>query len=705
MRLFPYYLLLVVLIWNAVWSAQYSINHVIQSNEDKLRNLQQVNSEGPLRIYTSDGLLIGEYRKHKKSYIPLNELPHHLINSVLTQEDQYFWEHSGVSVRSLLRAARDFLSKGKIVSGGSTITMQLVKNLVLSPERSLTRKIKEILITRKVEDMYTKKEILEIYLNNIYFGKNCIGIGAAAQQYFGKLATDLTPSESIRLAITIRAPSIYHPGNETSYTISAFQSLSNKMLDQKLITQGQWNELQIPAITSKPAIPLSIKSLSYVRDLAYSKLVSDFGETVIGKGLDVTLTIDSKTQKVAEASLQWGLTAYERRSSSFYTIPESAKTIGNLIATQITSIGPYSITVSPLKGGKLINIFEEGLKSALIDNLQEDGLLTPGTLDDVFQIGDKLYIEKDPYRGWLVSTVPQADGSVTIIDHNTGEVKAIVGGFDYDSSQFNRATQAKRQIASTIKPFLYMLALEKGRDINSEIDLNLTHINEEWPFLINKNSTAKLTLKEALIQSNNQASVALLHEVGIDSFIDYMSRLDFDMQQYKPTHAMALGIYESNTYSMATAYSSLANGGRRIEPSIIKNISYRNSKSTKFNTDLCTSCINPKVNPAVFSRANDIKALLQEVVTSGTAKRAKLIHSKEVGGKTGTSNNAHDVWFSGFVNNLTISVWAGGDLAFDLGSGEYGSSIALPIWVEIAENLLAIEESNQDIHQAYPSSN
>lgn len=690
MRLMPYYLCLAIMTWNLVWTVEFTISQILSSHAEDMKEIKSYKSEGPLRIYTEDGVLIGEYGVVNREIVKLHDMPSHLINAILIQEDQDFWDHPGVNILSLGRAAKQLIENGKIVSGGSTITMQLVKNHVLSREKTFIRKLKEIIIALEIENLYTKKELLEAYINTIYLGERCFGVGAAAEHFFGKRASELTLAESIRLAITIKSPSLSHPNKHSSTIENQFHELADKMREAGTISKSDREALELPSTIDPKSNENQISSMNYIRDHIYQTLMNDFGESILSSGLDVRLTINSVHQKAAESALQWGLTTLERRSSYAATTPKNNKMVGNLIPVVVKSVNPFSLTVTSLIDGDVVTIFEEGLKWTL-PGAAKDELLEPGDIAQFYKKGDKIYVHKDPYRGWMVGNIPKANGSATMINHHTGEIKAMVGGFDYNTSQFNRAVDAKRQVASTIKPFLYMLALEKGMNIDSEIDLKLENIGEDWSF-IEKGVDKTIRLRDALIHSNNQAAVSVLAEIGISNFKDYLQRFGMDASNYEQTLALALGIYESNTLNMAHAYSLIANQGFNIKPYLIKEIKSRFAIEGASELSKCSECKKEQPSYREFSRASDIRNLLSDVVNYGTAKRAKLVKSNDIGGKTGTSNDAMDVWFSGFYEDITASVWVGGDKAFNLGEREYGSSVALPIWVEMMETLKSTKQ-------------
>jgi len=616
-------------------------------------------------VYDAKGRLYGTIGFQKRFYVTLDKIPKNVINAFIAIEDRNFWKHKGFDPVAILRAAYVNYKAGKIVQGGSTITQQLAKNLFLTPERTVWRKIKEILLAVKIERTFSKEKILELYLNQIYLGSGAYGVEAASQVYFGKHVWELSLEEAALLAALPKAPAYYNPFYHPERALKRRNLVLSAMLEQGYITRTQFEE----AVNK----PLNVKKHNkyrfsdYVLDMVKEYVFRKYGELAYKGNLKIYITIDKDYQEPAVKSLKEGLLRV-------------AKTIGIPFLPE----SEEDMKIAYEKEKKL-NRFKIG-KVYVAKILSYDGKIM-----EVEIHGRKFYgeIKNLPIKGHKyifirykgkrkVEIIPDLEGSLVSIDVKTGEIKALVGGRSYLYSQFNRATRALRQPGSAIKPIIYLGALLKGKTQISIIDASPKPYydpsrGKDWtPKNYDDKEYKNVTLRFALAHSINTASVNLLDEIGFKIVLDVGRKVGID--NLKPYYSLALGTIEVTPLKLTAAYQVFANLGVRCKPFFIKRIEDRNGNILEENKPECK-----EVLPAPETRV--LVDMLRAVVLEGTARRAKVLR-KVVAGKTGTTDDYQDAWFVGFSPHIVTGVWVGYDVKKSLGEHMSGARVALPIWID-----------------------
>lgn len=617
------------------------------------------------RVYDEKGRYYGSVGLQIRFYVPIEKIPPHVINAFVAAEDQNFWRHPGIDPLSIIRALIVNYKTGKVVQGGSTITQQLAKNLYLGPQRTLERKIKEILLAIKIERTFPKKKILELYLNQIYLGSGAYGVEAASRTYFGKHVWELSLEEAALLAGLPKAPTKYNPFYNPDEALERRNYVLKRMLEEGYISQEEYER----AVNS----PLKVKEenrheisdyfLDMVRDYVFAK----YEELGYVGGLTIYTTINLDFQRQAERSLKKGLSELAK-SMGIPFLPESEKDMKEAYEKQKE--------LKELKRGKVyvakIVSYENGLMTVEIH-----GRELKGEIKDLSVAGHK-YIFVRYLGGDKVEIIPDLEGAIVSIDAKTGEIKAIVGGRSYSYSQFNRAIKAYRQPGSAIKPVIYMGALLKGMTQISIIDASPKQYYDAsrggyWtPKNYDGRTYGNVTLRYALAQSINTAAVNLLDMIGFDVVLEVGRKVG--LEDLKPYYSLALGSIEVTPLELTSAFQVFANLGVRCEPFFIKKIVAPDGRVLEENKPKCV-----EVLPAPETRV--LVDMLRAVVLEGTATRAKGLN-RIVAGKTGTTNDYKDAWFVGFSPRIVTGVWVGYDVKKSLGRGMSGARAALPIWID-----------------------
>ena len=694
---------------------------------------QLINYEPPMvtRVYASNGRLISEYAAEQRSFVPLESVPKIVINSFLVAEDKNFYNHIGIDFTSIIRAAKRNLNNiGGRPEGASTITQQVAKNFFLSREVSYKRKIKEILLALRIEQILDKNRILELYLNQIYLGFRSYGIAAASLNYFNKSLNELDISEAAFLAALPKAPNNYHPIRKKKAAIGRRNWVIKRLLQERIIT-----EQQALIATSSELITIERQELKpveaqYFLEDVRKKLVDKYGEDKLYKGgLTVKTSLDPRLQKIADNTLKYGLINYDRRHGwrgplanidirdtnlkkdlSSITIPEAFPKWKASVVVHIDKLG-VNIFFDDNSYGR-INL--KDLKWAR--QWRRNQYLGPPIKypQDVLAIGDIIYVEKEDFveYGLLplynLRQFPDVNGALIALDPYTGRIFAISGGISFNKSEFNRASQAYRQPGSAFKPFVYLTALEKGFAPNSKI--------LDAPFVIDQgadlgkwsptNYTNKFyglsTMRLGLEKSRNLMTIRLAQMVGMESIVDTAKRLNI-VEDIDPVLSMALGAGETTLEKLTVAYATLANGGKKITPSLIDRVQNRNGETIqKHDNRLCINCkikeLDISLEPKIVNsqeqviepvHAYQVVSMLEGAVLRGTGKKVSVI-KKPLAGKTGTTNESNDTWFIGFSPDLVVGVYVGFDTPKSLGPRETGASVASPIFRDFM--YLALED-------------
>lgn len=706
----------------------------------KMTTLKKAPLLKPLQVYSADNELIAEYGGKLSVPVEYKQIPKPFISAFLAAEDSSFFEHSGISFKGLGRAVSETITGSNVQTGGSTITMQVAKNYYLTPERTLKRKLTEIFLARKIEQNLTKEEILTLYVNKIFLGKNAYGIAAAAKIYYNKNLDQLSIAQMAMIAGLPKAPSKYNPVVNPTRALERRNWILGRMLQLGYINQTQYKQaIAEPVNLDMPERGINNK-YPYVGEMVRSELVEKFGEQAIDSGYKVYTTINSQRQAFAEQSVQEGLEAYDRRhgwrGAEAHDKPLSDFIpYANTYPAKVVKVEKNSFEAL-MQDGSTVTVPWSGMSwAAPYRNANSIGP-APRTAAQIVKINDIIRLRpNDNKTSWALVQIPKAQGQLIALNPNNGAIEAIVGGYNFYQSKFNRALQGWRQPGSTIKPFVYALALERGMTPYSMVNDSPITIGKWSP----KNSDGRylgmIPLRRALYLSRNTVSVRLLQTVGIERTRQLLMDFGLHENQIPRNYTIALGTPQVLPIQMATGYATFANGGYRIQPHFIDRIEDAYGKVIyQSNPEYaCISCINQNdeetasaepVTPddevinvtnqtlpeekqlaqleldetksqyrqaqriLKSSSAYDMANILRDVIQHGTGRAALRIGRDDIGGKTGTTNDAKDAWFAGFNGKLVTVAWVGFDQPSTLGRREYGGVAALPIWTNFMGNAL-----------------
>ena len=679
------FLLLYLLVIVSVLTAGYYFLKPIMASLPEVHTLENAEDQIPLKIYSHDKLLIARFGEKKRTLTKIDDVPPQLINAFLAAEDDRFFEHPGFDYKGLLRAALQLLKTGKKSQGGSTITMQVTRNFLLNSEKTYTRKLKEIILALKIEQTFTKREILELYLNKIYFGQHSYGINAAAETYFGKPLNELKLEEFALIAGLPKAPSLYNPTIDPQRAAQRRNYVLKRMLELNYITQEDYQSASEAAITSPktlaPDEPIELDA-PYIAEMARQYMVDKYGEkSAYNEGFTVYTTITAPLQHAATRALRDALHEYDQRHGYRTPSKQSRNSqnladripIGDTLPAQITALSPAGLTVLTQNNGTL-SIPWQNMKWAIRSK-------SPADIDRTFAINDIVRVRELSKDDWALCQVPRVEGAFVALDPQTGAIIALQGGFDFYNSKYNRATQSKRQPGSGFKPIIYTTALENGFTPSSTVvdapitirDPNLKH---GWqPENFGHRFYGRTTLREGLKKSRNIVSVKLLMATGIDTAAATALRFGFESEDIPRSFSMALGSGQATPLQMARMYSVFANNGALVEPYFIEQIIAHDGKVVyEAKPSEPNYILTPQVNYMMNS-------MLRDVVQSGTATRAKALGRSDLAGKTGTTNDGKDVWFNGYTATVAATAWIGFDNPASLGNKETGGDAALPMWM------------------------
>jgi len=749
--------------------------------------LKEVRLHEPLRVYTKNGLLIGEFGDKRRIPIHIDQIPPLMVKAVLAAEDDRFYTHPGIDLKAILRAFISLVKTGEIRQGASTITMQVARNFFLTPERKWTRKVKEMLLAYKIEKKYSKKDILGLYLNKIYFGNHAYGIGAAAQVYYGRDIRDLTLAEWAMLAGVPKFPSSSNPLSNPSRAMARRNYILTRMRSLGYIGENEY----ATAIETKNTADLHRTQLGakvpYVAEMVRTYMEKRFGENYAINGYKVTTTIDSELQKSARIALRTTLLGYNERHGyhgviEHNTLPKEdltdikkveqlAKELlkpyrikGGLVPSLVLKVNNKSV-IAYNRWADIFEIKWEDIAWARRYITENRRGRAPKSAHELFKQGDIIRVRlvkisspadeqqaTDSEEGnsetannssestvrWRLAEVPKAEGALVSVRPDDGAIMALVGGFDFYHSKFNRVTQAERQAGSNFKPFIYSAALEHGftaASVISDIPIVIDTGLMIWkPQNYTKNFYGSMTVRKALTLSRNLASIRLLDKVGVKNAINHAVKFGFKRKKIPRNLTTALGTGTVTPLELATGFSVFANGGYLIKPYFIQKVEDADGKIICQANPLkvCRNCVDqnimemeealhlalddeedknrsfidppptelidvcaeedaePRYAPRTIKAQNVwiMNSILKDVILSGTAKTALKLQRPDIAGKTGTTDDFRDAWFSGFTPDITTTVWVGFDHPRSLGKKESGGRAALPMWIDFMDKAL-----------------
>jgi penicillin-binding protein 1A len=659
----------------------------------------------PLRVFTADGQLMGEFGEERRNLTPIKEIPQIMKDAVLSIEDNRFYDHGGVDYLGILRAG--IANIGRLKSqGASTITMQVARNVYLSSEKTYTRKIYEILLTYKLEHLLTKDQILEIYMNQIFLGNRAYGFASAAETYFGKSLKNITIAEAAMLAGLPKAPSAFNPIANPKRARSRQLYIIERMEENGYITAQQAAQAKAEPLALKSSGNKKTLHAEFVAETVRQMVFAQYGQETYTRGLNVYTTIQSQDQMAAYQALRQGLMDFERRQvyrgpEKFINLPNDPKLAEDLIDETLEEHPDNGDVMSAVvleASSKKVVVVRQNSEQITITGAGlspvESGLSDKAPAAKRIRKGAVVRIVQLPKGQWELTQLPEVEGAFVALTPQTGAIRALVGGFDFAKNKFNHVTQAWRQPGSSFKPFIYSAALEKGmspatmvNDAPLFFDGGVTGGQPWEPKNYDGKFDGPMSLRTGLAKSKNMVSIRVLQSVGTRPAQEWVTRFGFDADKHPPYLTMALGAGSVTVMQMATGYSVFANGGYRVSPHLINRI-------TDYKDRLLVDSPPPELNDAsqrAIPQRNAfvMTSLLQEVTRSGTAARAQAtLKRSDIYGKTGTTNDAMDAWFAGYHSQIAAVVWIGYDTPRKLGDRETGGGLSLPVWIKYMETAL-----------------
>ncbi|MTI92527.1 MAG: penicillin-binding protein 1A [Pseudomonas stutzeri] len=699
----------------------------LSPNLPSVDSLRSIQLQIPLRVYSADDKLIAEFGEMRRSPIRFDDIPQAFIHALLAAEDDNFANHYGVDITGLMRAATQLLKSGQIQTGGSTITMQVAKNYFLTSERSFSRKINEILLALQIERELSKNEILELYVNKIYLGNRAYGIEAAAQVYYGKPISELSAAQLAMIAGLPKAPSAFNPLVNPARSKERRDWILGRMYRLGSLDESSYRQALAEPETARYHGATPELDASYIAEMARAEMVGRFGSAAYTDGFRVYTTVSSERQIAANNALNSGLIEYDQRHG--YRGPE-ANLANAPRDTWLQELAKYR-SLSGLQPAAVTQVETSGILVITRDGQEHTvswdsmkwarpylGINSMGPRPqrpaDVVKVGDVVRIRWQDEAA-VFSQVPQAQAALVSLDPEDGSIEALAGGFSFGQSNYNRAIQAKRQPGSSFKPFIYSAALDAGYTAASLVNDSPIVFVEQGMDRIwrpkNDNNTflGPIRMREALYKSRNLVSIRLLQTMGVDYTINYITRFGFNAQDLPRNLSLALGTATLTPMEIATGWTTFANGGYKIEPYLIQRIEDREGnllfeanparvpprETQTADVEVHPVQSNPDIadgeqTPAAPHFAEQVldertayimTSMLQDVIKRGTGRRALAMGRDDIAGKTGTTNDSIDSWFSGYNADLVTTVWAGFDQPQSLGRNEYGGTVALPIWM------------------------
>ena len=704
----------------------------IQPSMPTVQELRDVHLQTPLRVYSQDGVLLAVYGTKRRIPVSLDEIPLPMRQAFIASEDARFEQHFGVDLRALVRAAVDLARSGRIRQGGSTITMQLARNFYLTRQRHFIRKLREIFLALRIEQELSKNEILALYLNKIFLGHRAYGVGAAAEVYYDASPRHLTLAQMATIAGLPKAPSTLNPVTNPDASRARRRYVLDRMLQDGHITSAQYREAVEAPVTARLGHSRGQSSAPYVGEMVRAEMVERFGTEAYTGGYTVYLTIRDDLQTAARQAVRKALIRYDLRhgwrgaENRLTPLPESKQELDQVLSNTparggfkngiVIHAGPEAAHVYLGNNRWAELTLDEILWARPMEHVDRRGP-APGTTSDVLHPGDIVHLVFED-NVWRLRQIPEASGALVALDPVDGAIRALTGGFDFALSKFNRATQARRQPGSSFKPFLYTAALAKGYTPGTLInDAPVVYhdqgIEGAWrPANYSGRFYGPTRLREALTYSRNVVSIRMLDDIGSDYARHYVERFGFDAETLPDNLTLALGSGEVVLLQMVTAFAIFANGGYQVEPYLIERIESRTGELVyaanprKVCDDACqkrvlSSLSSPEQEMPALMPENaaprvldkrihyQIVSMLQDVVRFGTARAALALERGDLAGKTGTTNDQRDAWFSGFNSGLVATTWVGRDDYGKLGRREVGGTAALPMWVDFMKVALA----------------
>lgn len=663
-----------------------------------LDSLQHYQPKMPLTIYSADGEVIGIYGEQRREFTKIGDFPEVLRNAVIAAEDKRFYQHWGVDVWGVARAAVDNVVAGGVQSGASTITQQVAKNFYLSSEKTFTRKFNEALLAYKIEQSLSKDKILELYFNQIYLGQRAYGFASAAQIYFNKDVKELTLAEAAMLAGLPKAPSAYNPIVNPERAKLRQKYILNNMLEEKMITLQQRDQALNEELHYERFVQKIDQSALYVAEMVRQELYEKYGEDAYTQGFKVYTTVRTDHQKVATEALRKALRNFDRGSSyrgaeSYIDLSKGEDveetvsqylsglyTVDKMVPAVVLDVTKRKNVVIQLPSGKRVTLDGRSLGfAARAVNNEKMG-------ESRIRRGSVIRVRNNGGR-WVVVQEPLLQGALVSLDAKTGAVRALVGGYDFHSKTFNRAAQAMRQPGSTFKPFVYSAALSKGMTASTMVNdapISLPGKGANGSVWTPKNSDGRysgyITLRQALTASKNMVSIRILMSIGVGYAQQYIQRFGFKPSELPASLSMALGTGETTPLKIAEAYSVFANGGYRVSSHVIDKIYDSDGRLRAQMQPLVAGQNAPQaIDPR---NAYIMYKIMQDVVRVGTARGAAALGRSDIAGKTGTTNDNKDAWFVGFNPDVITAVYIGFDKPKSMGRAGYGGTIAVPVWVD-----------------------
>ena len=715
----------------------------LSPNLPDVETLRDVKLQTPMRVYTREGVLIGQFGEQKRSPLVFEDIPDQFVKALLAAEDDSFFEHRGIDVMGLARAVSELVLTGQKGSGGSTLTMQVARNYFLSLERTFMRKFNEILLAIEIERALDKEEIFELYFNRVFLGHRAYGFEAASQVYYGKGMDQLSLAQHAMLAGIPKAPSRNNPVSGPEAGKDRRNWIAGRMLTLGYITPEQHAEvLAAPVLAELHGAKISFAA-HYAAEMARQRMLNRYGMSAYNDGYHVYTTISTELQQVAREALIEGLFTYDGRHG--YRGPEQRWPLtddpdtdslaywGDKLRKIPDVAGQTPAVVTEVLEDRVVVLLKDGSASEL---LWENGMAevrpyvtensresSPETPQELFTPGDLIRLNSNEQGRWQLSQIPAAQSALVSLNPDNGAIVSIVGGMGFELSKFNRATQAMRQPGSNFKPFLYSAALEEGFTAASIINdapvvMADSSLEDVWrPENDGGVFHGPTRLRWALTKSRNLVSIRLLQQLGARKLITAAERYGFDTADFSPDLSLALGTHAMSPLEVATGYAMLANGGYRVEPYLISRIDDISGEQVYEAKPLtvCRDCDDrpapadagelsmeeilaaqskekaelPAAPRVMEERINYIiNSVLQDVITRGTGRRALVLERGDLAGKTGTTNGPMDAWFSGYNRDVVTTTWVGFDNYTPLGRREFGGTAALPIWINYMREAL-----------------
>ena len=677
---------------------------VAYPNLPDISDLSDYRPKLPMRVFSADGVVIGEFGEERRRLTPIKDIPKVMTDAVLAIEDARFFSHGGVDYLGVIRAGLANLGRAK-AQGASTITMQVARNVYLSAEKSYTRKIYEILLTFKLEHMLTKNQILEIYMNQIFLGNRSYGFAAASEAYFGKPLKDVSIAEAAMLAGLPKAPSAYNPIVNPKRARARQLYIIERMEANGFITSAQATAAKEEELKVKTGPDVDRVHAEYIAETVRQLVFSQYGEQSYTRGLNVFTTLRAADQTAAYKALRKGIMDYERRQiyrgpEKFIDLPKDPKDQEEAIDDALSDNPDNGDVMSAIvleasakrvvalrQNSERIEIAGDGLRPA------QSGLAEKAATNIKLRRGALIRVVKTPKSTWEITQLPEVEGAFVALDPRDGAVRALVGGFDFEKNKFNHVTQAWRQPGSSFKPFIYSSALEKGftpatviNDAPLFFDAGVTGGQPWEPKNYDGTFDGPMSMRTGLKKSKNMVSIRILQSVGTSYAQEWLGRFGFEAEKHPAYLTMALGAGSVTPMQMATAYSVFANGGYRISPYLITKIT---DQKGKVLVDTKPPALNESMRGIDARNAFIMSSLLQEVARSGTAAKAQATLKRvDLYGKTGTTNDSIDTWFVGYQPTITAAVWMGYDTPRKLGDKETGGGLSLPVWIDFMGHAL-----------------